>query len=232
MNLSIIIPAYNEAETIAEVISKAKNACQESAVDFYEIIVADDDSTDKTAILAKTAGAIVVKSGKRNIGATRNVGADAAKCDYLIFLDADTYIHAKLIQSTIKAFERGKIGGGALLTWSEPAPFWSHCALNFWNTISFLFTFPAGSYLFVKKEAFQQVNGFDEEYYASEELHFARKLKKIGKLVVLRQRYSTSPRKVHQFSLKEFKTFFIHFLKHPMKTVKNREFLDIWYSRR
>jgi len=232
MKLSIIIPAYNEAETITQCVGAAKESCEQANLEDFEILVVDDDSTDDTAELAQQAGAQVVRSGKRNIGATRNMGAKEAKYEYLIFVDADTYINSKLLNATVNAFEKGVIGGGARLRWSEKVSYSSEFLVRLWNLVARIFFFPAGSYFFVKKEIFDQVGGFDEQYYATEEIYLAKAIKQLGKVKILREKYKTSPRKIKQFTFKEHWAFIRQFIRKPHDTVTNRENLDLWYTRR
>ncbi len=86
MKSCAVIPAYNEEKTIAEVVLKAKEH-----VDF--VIVVDDGSKDKTAEIAKKAGAVVVRHG-RNLGKGKalSTGIERARelgVDAVVFLDAD-----------------------------------------------------------------------------------------------------------------------------------------------
>lgn len=93
MNVSVIIPAYNEAETIREVIQGIKTAgvtLSAGPTDGFEIIVVNDGSTDDTAKIAKEEGAIVI-SHPYNIGngASVKTGVRAATKDYLVLMDGD-----------------------------------------------------------------------------------------------------------------------------------------------
>ncbi|MFH1454690.1 MAG: glycosyltransferase family 2 protein [Armatimonadota bacterium] len=85
MNVSVIIPAYNEGEAIKEVIEGVRNVSSE-----FEIIVVDDGSDDNTAEVASSAGAKVI-SHPYNIGngASVKTGVRAATKDYLVFMDGD-----------------------------------------------------------------------------------------------------------------------------------------------
>ena len=85
MQLSIIIPAKNEAASIGEVVGRIRS-------DFpkVEIIVVDDGSTDRTAALAEERGANVVSHPQSlGNGAAVKAGARAATGEILVFLDAD-----------------------------------------------------------------------------------------------------------------------------------------------
>lgn len=90
MNVSVIIPAYNEAETIGEVIRGIKNVGATLSEEGFEIIVVDDGSTDSTADIAKKEGATVI-SHPYNIGngASVKTGVRAATKDYLVLMDGD-----------------------------------------------------------------------------------------------------------------------------------------------
>ncbi len=87
MKASVIIPAYNAAQTITACV----RALQEQTLprEQYEIVVVDDGSTDETAVLAQTAGATVLQPGKSGKSGSRNAGAAAASGDILLFTDAD-----------------------------------------------------------------------------------------------------------------------------------------------
>lgn len=85
MNVSVIIPVYNEAENIREILRGIKDVNAE-----FEIIVVNDGSTDDTAKIAAEEGAIVI-SHPYNIGngASVKTGVRAATKDYLVFMDGD-----------------------------------------------------------------------------------------------------------------------------------------------
>ncbi|MGH8056792.1 MAG: glycosyltransferase, partial [Candidatus Entotheonellia bacterium] len=189
--LSIVVPAYNEGRRIQATLGTARAALAELRLTRYEIIVADDASTDDTALLAAEEMARVVISGKRNIGATRNVGGAAARGRYLLFLDADTQLSADALAAMLQALERGAVGGGARLCWSEPTSWPAKLILALWNGCSQLLHTPAGSFFFVRSDVFRKVGGFNEGYYIAEELVLARQLKRVGRLVILRTPIAT-----------------------------------------
>ncbi len=84
MRISVIIPALNEEDAIGAVV-------REVPWDLVsEIIVADNGSTDRTAEVARAAGARVIREPSRGYGAACSAGARAAEgADVLIFLDGD-----------------------------------------------------------------------------------------------------------------------------------------------
>lgn len=82
--ITVVIPALNESNTIAQVI----RFCQTDP-SVSEVIVVDDRSEDNTAELAKQAGAKVLISQTRGKGISMKEGIDAATNDWIVFLDAD-----------------------------------------------------------------------------------------------------------------------------------------------
>ena len=84
-SVSVIIPARNEADRIAETVAAAR-----AVPGVAEVIVVDDGSTDETAAVATSGGAIVARHA-RNQGKAKamETGADKAGGDLLLFLDAD-----------------------------------------------------------------------------------------------------------------------------------------------
>src|SRR5262249_60052871 len=82
--LSFIVPAYNEQLLIGRTLG-ALHAAAGALREPYEVIVADDASTDETAAIARAHGAQVVSVNHRQIAATRNAGARRARGELLFF---------------------------------------------------------------------------------------------------------------------------------------------------
>ena len=103
MSLSIIIPAKNEAATIAQVCQAIRGLCPDA-----ELIVVDDGSTDETAELARNAGAKVVSHPvSLGNGAAVKAGARAATGETLVFLDADGQHDPADIPRLLEQLEQG-----------------------------------------------------------------------------------------------------------------------------
>lgn len=86
MNVSVLIPAHNEASTIAEVVQ----ASLRSDPRVVEVIVIDDGSRDETSSAARSAGARVVRlEANRGKGVAMREGINEARGDVLVFIDGD-----------------------------------------------------------------------------------------------------------------------------------------------
>ncbi|MDQ4120809.1 MAG: glycosyltransferase [Acidobacteriota bacterium] len=113
MKLSIIVPAFNEEKCLPETLEKVKDASVAANCD-SEVIVVDNDSTDKTGEIAKLHRATVIFEKEHNIGRVRNAGAKAATGETFVFIDADTRIPAELLQKICEAITDEKCYGGAV----------------------------------------------------------------------------------------------------------------------
>jgi glycosyltransferase involved in cell wall biosynthesis len=85
--VSFIVPAYNEELLIGRALQALRDAGSALGQPF-EMVVADDASTDRTAAIAREHGARVVAVANRQIAATRNAGARAAHGEMFVFVDA------------------------------------------------------------------------------------------------------------------------------------------------
>lgn len=88
MELTILIPALDEEETIKNCIKKAKQFLINEKIE-GEVLVADNNSKDKTAILAKQEGARIVTVKEKGYGITLIKASKEAKGKYTIMGDAD-----------------------------------------------------------------------------------------------------------------------------------------------
>ncbi|HYG75871.1 MAG TPA: glycosyltransferase [Planctomycetota bacterium] len=229
--ISFIVPAYNEEKfigaTLESIFASARAVGEE-----FEVIVVNDASTDKTAQLARDCGARVIDVHKRQIAAVRNSGAKEARGEVLFFVDADTLVPEGSIRAALAAIKAGAIGGGARVKISDPLQLRYRIFMVVFSFFYFsIARLAAGCFVFMRKDVFDKTCGFDERYYASEEVHLSRALKRLGRFVIVREAVLTSGRKAKQYSLgQQLKLFFTLLLKGPRYLMK-REGLDFWYKR-
>lgn len=229
--ISFIVPAYNEAQCLPATLA-ALHAAGRALDEPYEIVVADDASTDATAAIAQQQGAVVVSLANRQIAATRNAGARVARGDWLVFVDADTLVNEAVVRAAVQAMRSGAVGGGAGMRFDEPVPAYARCLLRAVVRLFRATGYAAGCFLFCTRDAFVAVGGFDEQYYGAEELVMSRALKRQGRFVVLEEAVVTSARKLRTYSLGETLGLLAGLARHGPQAVKQRAGMAFWYERR
>ena len=227
--LSFIVPAYNEEFELPRTLEAIHNAAQDR---LYEIIVVDDASNDRTAGIARKAGAKVVSINRRQIAAARNAGAHAATGDVLFFIDADTQINSKHVIGAIDALSQDYAGGSARVNIGGEIPTWSRIGLKIFCVAYFGLNLGAGAFLFTTKKNFDAAGGFDESLFIGEEVYFSLALRKLGRFRILQEPVVTSGRKLRIYSAREILTHSFRVLLRGARVARSRNRLDIWYDGR
>lgn len=234
---SVIIPAFNEEEFLAETILAAREAM--NAGDRKgELIVVDNNSTDSTAEVARKAGADrVVFEAHNQIARARNAGAAATTTPLLVFVDADTRINETTLSIALDMLESGQVAaGGARLVMDQPVTPMVGWLVDSWNRTAALFRYAAGSFFFCRRDAFEAGGGFAEDVYAGEEVWLARRIKKWARpkklsfQVIAEPPVVTSGRKSDWFSTWDFVRQLAILFLIPGAT-KNKRLCSLWYHR-
>lgn len=226
--LSIIIPAHNEEALLGATLDALQAALRENG-EPAEIIVVDDASTDRTAEIARAHRATVVAASVRQIAAARNAGARQAHGEMLIFVDADTIVSARILRAAVRAMRDGAVGGGAGAAFEPGAPPWAHRAIGLARWILRTAGWAAGCFVFARRDVFERAGGFDERYFASEEIHLSRAIKRLGPFVILRDTVLTSARKAEHYSMAHSLWLMLR-MAWP-GSLRRREGLEFWYTR-
>lgn len=234
MHLSVIIPAYNEEMLIGATLEALTEALNGTADlhSKHEIIVVNDASTDRTAEIAKAHGAQVVNVHKRQIAAVRNAGAACATGDYFIFVDADTLISSATLRATLDVLRNGAVGGGCDVRMDGHLPLLGRIYLAVFMLIWRPLRYAAGCYVFCTRAAFNAVGGFDERFFASEEIWISKALKKQGQFTILREYVTTSGRKMRMYPRFRLFVIAIRLLWKGPRGWQQREGLELWYDGR
>jgi glycosyltransferase involved in cell wall biosynthesis len=228
--ISFVVPAFNEARYLGDTLAAIHGAASELALD-YEIVVADDASTDATGAVAAGGGAKVVRVDKRQIAATRNAGAAAAGGERLVFVDADTRIDAAVLRAAMDALDAGAVGGGAGVR-LDAAPRWAHAFTRVLLTTFRWLGLAAGCFVFCTRRAFDAAGGFDESYFGAEEIVISRALARQGRFVVLRESVLTSGRKLEGRSAWQVFRITAGIIARGRRGVRRREGMEFWYGER
>lgn len=240
--ISIVVPAFNEEKLLAASLRAVKAAAGPAFAAAgleWELVVCDNNSTDRTAEIARDAGARVVFEPINQIGRARNTGASIAAGEWLLFIDADSHPSRELLADAAALTRRPDVLlAGAAVALDEAAPaFRLLCGV--WNSVSRLRRLVAGSFILVRAAAFREVGGFDLKFFAGEEIDLALRLQKIvgrreGQRTVILHRHPlvTSARKLHLYRKGEMGRFLLKSIIRPMKTTASREDCAMWYDGR
>ena len=170
--VSVIVPAYNETKYLDSCLCSLMNQIYPD----YEVILVDDGSTDETPVIAQSYDLILLRQAHRGTGIARNLGAQHAQGDILVFADADLTYDPRFIERLTVAIRQGL----ALGTFTKeeyvanPQNIWSRC----WSINSGLpanrripADHPNASIIFkaVDRQAFLAVGGYDEVGYGEDE---------------------------------------------------------------
>ena len=185
--ISIVIPACNEENYIKETLESIKMQ------DFknYEIIVICNGCTDNTEPIAKKYTKNVFNLKEGAVLKAKNFGAEKAKGDLIIFLDADTKFEK---ENTLNNIIKSEIKLGSL----KFIPDKKELRFKLFAVLKNVFTYfigGANGILICSKEIFNNINGFDLDIFPRENYFFVKKAKKYSKFVLLKDYVITSMRR-------------------------------------
>lgn len=162
-----------------------------------QIIISDGGSRDATTAIARRAGFQVV-AGPPGRGPQLNRGAAAASAAILVFLHADTLLPPCGIEKVRACIAAGAVGGGFRVCFDHPAPIFA-LGSRIVNLRTRLTRAPLGDQCqFTTAQAFRQLGGY-REWPILEDVDFARRLKRLGRISIIDDPVTTSARRfVHR----------------------------------
>lgn len=204
---SVIIPTLNEEAYLPKLLTCLARQTWRG----FEVIVVDGSSEDKTVAVAKPFRASlpklsIVTTSKRNVSFQRNLGAQKAKGEYLIFFDADVQIPKNFLKRIWSAIVKKK--SMLVTTWIAPDSnkandiviiAISNIAVEAAKAIDRPF---AGGYnTIVHRSVFSQVGGYNEKFKISEDHDFIQRCLAAGvQLTILRRpRLTFSLRRLRRY---------------------------------
>ncbi|QIF02893.1 glycosyltransferase [Roseimicrobium sp. ORNL1] len=161
LSVSVIVPARNEEENLPRLLA----SLQHQSHALHEIIVVDDESSDRTAEIAVEFGARVVSSaplpaGWRGKPWACHQGANVSRGNHLLFMDADTWVEANGIQRLLDAYQGGALSVGP---WHAVKKLYEELSL-FFNLNMVLGTVPQGLFgqvLLVDRKSYVSAGGHE-----------------------------------------------------------------------
>lgn len=192
MLVSVVIPAKNEEANIGRLLKQLR---KQSFKDI-EIIVADAKSDDRTREIATSLGAVVVNGGLP--GAGRNLGAEAAAGDMLLFLDADAVLPSKhFLRDMLKEMRRRQFDVAAVDVKPLNGTWLQRLTYRFYNRYVRIagkrLPHAVGVCMFAKRYIHEGIGGFDETVTLAEDMHYARQASQIGEFGILKSHAILTP---------------------------------------
>ena len=184
MMLSIVIPTFNEEKSLPILLQSIRTQSFQD----YEIIVADNKSSDATRAIATQYGAKIVDGGLPGKG--RNCGAAAATGDLILFLDADVFLpHACFLENIISELQ----DKGYSIATCQIRPLSSRMVdLTMHQTYNLFMLFTAGFLPFapgfciiIERPIHNLIKGFDEAIQLGEDSDYVQRAGKIAKFGIL-----------------------------------------------
>ncbi|MCX7991492.1 MAG: TIGR04283 family arsenosugar biosynthesis glycosyltransferase [Proteobacteria bacterium] len=187
MELSVVIPTYNEASFIEKCIDSLKN------IEPQEILVIDGGSLDNTVAIATLKGARVIES-ERGRGKQIKKGVEEAKGDIILIIHADAYLSNDITKEDFRLYE-GFCAGFFRLKYDSNL-ITIKLVEFFANLRSILHSLPYGDQaIFVKKEALERIGGI-KDYPFLEDIDLVLRLREVGRLKAVPKSVLVSSRKL------------------------------------
>ena len=195
--ISVVVPAYNERETI----SKCLKALAAQECELITVV----GGSDGTALVAKKYGRVIKDNACRGAGAARNLGATAAKGNVVLFTDGDTLVPENWVKEYAKAFSDKSVvaaGGAVRPLGGSPKDKIVYKINQDWLyrvTAMLGFYQLSGNNCGYRRKEFLALGGFDEEMSMLEDVELPTRAKKMGKVVFVHgAAVETSPRRMRK----------------------------------
>ncbi len=236
MKVSFVIPANNEEKYIGRCLASIRSLEVPGDTE-VEVVVVLNRCTDHTESIAKSYSAKIVVNDNKNLSSIRNSGIRASTGDWVITVDADSWVSRNTLAEVRKHIDQGdNVGGGISMRperWSLGiAVGYSMVALPaFMSGVSF------GLYWF-HRSYFESIGGFDESKLIAEDIDFYKRLVKYGRSIgkkhvkVKKAFLTTSCRKFDEFG----DWYFLKIYSNPVQVAKavngnDKKFLaKYWYD--
>ncbi|MCG9970482.1 TIGR04283 family arsenosugar biosynthesis glycosyltransferase [Christiangramia crocea] len=187
--ISLVIPVYNEEEQLPVLLNHLEKV---SAGNISEIIIVDGGSNDGTAEVVKNFEKTVYINSEKGRAIQMNKGAQAANSDILYFLHADSLPPEEFDKLILEQVEKANKAGCFQMKFDK-----DHWWLNLmgWLTrVNHISCRGGDQSLFVEKELFEKIGGFDESYKVYEDNEIVKRLYEQNQFVIIKSWLTTSAR--------------------------------------
>lgn len=191
--ISVIIPVYNEEGNIRAVHAHIK--AHAYRYDDLEVLIIDGGSTDETRAAALKEELVVVSSPKGR-AKQMNRGAALAQGDILYFLHVDTFPPKHFDKTILNAVNKGDKAGCFRMRFDSESRFLQFFA--WFSRINHHICRGGDQSLFITKQFFYELGGFDEAYKVYEDAQFIKRIYRVTPFRILPDTVTTSARKYRE----------------------------------
>lgn len=241
MLVSVVVPAFNEEKVIETNLNRMRNAfqCSQFVEGDWEIVVCDNNSTDETSNIAKSAGAKVVFEPINQISRARNRGAEFAMGKWLLFIDSDSYPPYELINDVHALIAGNKsVGASSTMKWQGDTSWKLKLFMKISMLVMRTMKIGGGAFILCESHWFKDIGGFNAELYITEDVELTNKLKIEGKKsnrpfeILCKHPLVTSPRKFELYKSAEIASLLSGLLVRTRIKIRDKSRLFAWYDGR
>lgn len=224
--LSIIIPVFNEEEQLPRLLNHLSEVSKGM---IQEIIVVDGGSTDRTSAIAKDHPKVFYLPSDKGRAVQMNTGAKIAKGDILYFLHADSFPPKNFDKLIIDEVNNGKRAGCFQMKFDK-----NHWWLNLmgqFTKVNHISCRGGDQSLFVEKDLFYEIGGFDETYKVYEDNEIVKRLYTKKQFTVIKEWITTSARLYNRLGVWNTQRLFIEIYWKKRRGATAEELYSHYYKR-
>ena len=174
--VSVIIPTKNSEKFLEKCLDSIKNQTYKN----IELIVVDNNSTDKTKEIAKKFTDKVFNKGPER-STQRNFGVNQSNGEYVVIIDSDMALSDKVIESCVEKIQVCEnIKGIIIPEESFGEGFWAQCKKlekSFYVGVEWM-----EAARFFRKDVYQKTGGYDENMVSGEDWDLSQRIEELGKI--------------------------------------------------
>lgn len=217
MKISVVIPTFNEEENVGQLVNflllHGKNLVK-------EIIVVDAQSEDRTVSVARQSGATVIQTPLRSRAIQMNLGARQSSGEILYFVHADVKLIESFVTDILEAIQSGYFSG--CYRYQFDSNNWLLKANAYCTRFKGIMCRGGDQTLFITRELFNTLNGFDESFVIMEDYNIIQRIRKNHGFKIISKYITVSSRKYNSNSwlrvqIANLTIFLMYFLKRPSK---------------